>query len=195
MTRRALLAAAALAAVLVVPTAPAADGKRLITETDLYAFQWIADPRISPDGGAIVYTRVTVNAKHDGYDSTLWLIPAAGPASGRAARQLTAGPHDTSPRWSPDGKRIAFLRSTETPEKPPLGQIYVLPMDGGEARPLTAMPKGASAPVWSAEGRFIAFTSRTREQDFEKKKDGEDEEPGDVRVITRAVYRMNGIGY
>ncbi|MGD0579099.1 MAG: S9 family peptidase, partial [Bryobacteraceae bacterium] len=157
MTRRALLAAAALAAVLVVPTAPAADGKRLITETDLYAFQWIADPQISPDGGAIVYTRVSVNAKHDGYSSALWLIPAAGPASGRAARQLTAGPHDTSPRWSPDGKRIAFLRSTETPEKPPLGQIYVLPMDGGEARPLTAMPKGASAPVWSAEGRFIAF--------------------------------------
>ncbi len=199
MTRRAFLAIAAVAAVLIVPTAPAADGKQLITETDLYAFQWIADPRIAPDGGQIVYTRVTVNAKHDGYASALWLIPAAAPGGGRTARQLTAGPHDTSPRWSPDGRRIAFLRSTETPGQPSVGQIFVLPMDGGEARPLGPMPKGASAPVWSPDGRFLAFTSSTKEQDFDKKKDapgGEhEEEPSDVRVITRAVYRMNGTGY
>jgi dipeptidyl aminopeptidase/acylaminoacyl peptidase len=193
MKRCALLAVAALAAVLVLPAAPAADGKRLITETDLYAFQWIADPRISPDGAAIVYTRVVVNAKHDGYESALWLIPAAGAVGGRTARQITAGPHDTDPRWSPDGKRIAFLRSTETPDKPPSGQIYVLPMDGGEARPLTAMPKGASAPVWSPDSRFIAFTSSARTQDFEKK--DAPEEPNDVRVITKAEYRLNGRGY
>ena len=60
-----------------------------ITETDLYAFQWIADPRISPDGAQIVYTRVVVNARHDGYESALWLIPAAGAAGGRTARQIT----------------------------------------------------------------------------------------------------------
>ncbi|MGO9242574.1 MAG: S9 family peptidase [Bryobacteraceae bacterium] len=194
MTRCAWLTAAAVAVVLVMPAAPAADGKRLITETDLYAFQWIADPRISPDGAQIVYTRVVVNAKHDGYESALWLIPAAGAAGGRTARQITAGPHDTSPRWSPDGRRIAFLRSTETPERPPSGQIFVLPMDGGEARPLTAMPKGASAPEWSPDGRFIAFTSSTKQQDFEKK-DSPEEPPSDVRVITRAEYRLNGRGY
>ena len=150
MTRPAFLAAAAVAALLLAPPARAADGQRLITETDLYAFQWIADPRIAPDGAEIVYTRVTVNAKHDGYESALWLIPAAAAGGVRSARQLSAGPHDTSPRWSPDGKRIAFLRSTETPGKPSVAEIYVLPMDGGEARPLTAMPKGAGAPSSSA---------------------------------------------
>ena len=70
-----------MAALLVMPLARAADGLRPITETDLYAFQWIADPRIAPDGAEIVYTRVTVNAKHDGYESSLWLIPAAARAA------------------------------------------------------------------------------------------------------------------
>src|ERR1035438_4478793 len=102
--------------------------------------------------------------------------PRGSAAAVRSARQLSAGPHDTNPRWSPDGKRIAFLRTTETPGQPPNGQIYVLPMDGGEARPLTAMPKGAGAPVWSPDGRSLAFTSSAKEQDFEKKKDGSDEE-------------------
>ena len=52
--------------------------KRPITETDLYAFRWLADPRIAPDGSQIVYTLVTVNAKHDGYEAGLWIVPASG---------------------------------------------------------------------------------------------------------------------
>jgi dipeptidyl aminopeptidase/acylaminoacyl peptidase len=163
--------------------------KRSIAETDIYSFRWIANPRISPDGLRIVYTHVTVNQKKDGYDTSLWIIPTAG----GAARQLTGGPRDTSPQWSPDGKMLAFARATEKDGKPQPGQIFLLAMEGGEARALTDVPKGAASPVWSPDGRSIAFSSTNISQDFEKKKDGE--EKSDVRVITKAVYRMNGTGY
>jgi dipeptidyl aminopeptidase/acylaminoacyl peptidase len=161
----------------------AADGKRSITETDLYNFQWIANAQISPDGSRVVYTHVKVTAKHDSYETALWIIPSAG----GPARQFTSGPHDSSPRWSPDGRTVAFLRAAEG--KP--AQIYLLDMEGGEARPLTDMPKGAGEPVWSPDGRSIAFSSNTLAADFGKK----DAEESDVRVITSAKYRMNGAGY
>jgi dipeptidyl aminopeptidase/acylaminoacyl peptidase len=167
----------------------AAADKRPIAETDLYSFKWIADPRISPDGAEILYTQVTVTAKHDNYQTAIWMVPAAG----GPARQITAGPHDSSPRWSPDGKRVAFVRAGEKDGKPEPAQIYLMDMAGGEARALTEMPKGAGAPVWSPSGKTIAFVSTTEAKDFDKKKP--EEEKSDVKVITRAVYRSNGLGY
>ncbi|HYL75116.1 MAG TPA: S9 family peptidase [Bryobacteraceae bacterium] len=169
-------------------SAPAAD-RRTITETDIHSFQWIANPKISPDGSRIVYTHVAVTSKHDNYDTALWIIASAG----GPARRLTSGPRDNSPQWSPDGKMLAFVRSSEKDGKPQPGQIYLMSMDGGEARPLTDLPKGAGGPVWSPDGHTIAFSSTTIPSDLEKKKDAE--EKSDVRVITRAVYRFNGAGY
>src|SRR5215813_15072568 len=81
--------------------------KRMITEMDLFKFVWVADPQISPDGSQVVYTRVWIDKKTDAYHTALWLVPASG---GRE-RQLTGGPRDATPRWSPDGKSLAFLRS------------------------------------------------------------------------------------
>jgi dipeptidyl aminopeptidase/acylaminoacyl peptidase len=165
--------------------------RRSIKETDIYAFQWIADPQVSPDGRTVLFTRVTVNSKHDGYDTAIWTVPSTG----GSARQLTAGPRDASPRWSPDGMRVAFTRGAESPAgaRPLPGQIYVLRMDGGEARQLTDLPKGASNLEWSPDGGTIAFNSTTTPKDLEKK--DKPEEQSDVRVITRAEYRFNGAGY
>ncbi len=161
----------------------AADGKRFITETDLYRFEWVADPQISPDGSSVIYTRVNVNAKRDNYETALWIVPTRG----GAPRQLTVGPRDSGARWSPDGKLVAFVRASDA-----ASQIHLLSMQGGEARPLTDLPRGAGAPVWSPDGRMILFSSANLTSDFDKKKD---EEKSDVRVITRAVYRSNGGGY
>jgi dipeptidyl aminopeptidase/acylaminoacyl peptidase len=173
---------------LVLAVSAFAADKRPITETDLYAFKWVADPRISPDGAEIAYTQVIVTPKHDNYLTALWIVPA----SGGPGRQLTSGAHDSSPRWSPDGKRLAFLRVAEKDGKPEPAQLYVLDMAGGEARALTDLPKGAGAAVWSPSGHTIAFVSATEPKDFDKKKD---EEKSDVRVINRAQYRSNGAGY
>jgi dipeptidyl aminopeptidase/acylaminoacyl peptidase len=167
----------------------AAEGERPITETDLYSFQWIGSPEISPDGSKVAYTLVKVTAKHDNYETAVWIVPTNGGAS----RQITASPHDSNPRWSPDGKRLAFLRATEKDGKPEPPQIYLLAMDGGEARPLTEMPKGTSGLQWSPDGRSIAFSSTTLPKDLEKKRDEPAE--SDVRVILRAEYRENGEGF
>lgn len=179
---------------LIFAAAPAfAAEKRPITEKDLLAFKWIADPRISPDGRDIAYVLVTVNEKEDRYDTALWAVE---PRSGAAPRRLTAGPRDSSPRWSPDGHTLAFLRAGE--KEPP--QIWVLSMAGGEARKVTDLPKGASPAVWSPDGRTLAFTSSTSAQDLEDQKkkaagtEPEKEKKPDVRIVTRALYRDNDEG-
>src|ERR1700720_881884 len=83
--------------------------KRMISEMDLFKFVWIADPQISPDGSRVAFVRVWVNQKADRYDTALWIVST----SGGAPRQITAGPRDGAPRWSPDGRTLAFIRSTE----------------------------------------------------------------------------------
>ncbi len=164
--------------------------KRNITETDIYAFQWIADAQMSPDGAHVIYNQVKVTPKHDAYESTLWMISTA---EGGMARKLTSKVNDSGARWSPDGRKIAFLRAVGEGSAART-QIHVLPLDGGEARELTDLPRGAGGIVWSPNGKSIAFISTNQPKDFEKKKPDAPEE-SDVRVITRAAYRNNGAGF
>jgi dipeptidyl aminopeptidase/acylaminoacyl peptidase len=173
--------------------------KRGITEMDLFKFVWIADPQISPDGSRVAFVRVWVNQKADRYDSAVWIVPTTGGAS----RQLTGGPRDSGPRWSPDGKTLAFNRSAEKEGRPQPPQIYLLSLDGGEARPLTDVPRGAGGFEWSPDGKTIAFSNIDDGKKEPEKPNPENAEPkdktpervSDVRVISKAVYRSNGPGY
>src|SRR5471030_1507951 len=166
-------------------------GKRFITEKDLFKFTWIADPQISPDGATVAFVRVTVNEKENRYETSLFAVPASGAA---APRRLTSGIRDTTPRWAPDGTRLAFVRSVEKDGKPQPGQVYLLQMDGGEARATTDGTSGASNPVWSPDGTQIVFTSSTSVADVRKSDDPKPapDHKSDVQVVTRAVYRENG---
>ena len=191
-----------LLAAAVLPARPAAAAKRPISETDLFRFVWVADPQISPDGHRIAFVRVTVNAKKDGYDTALWIASADGASAASAAaplRPLTAGTQDSSPRWSPSGRQLAFVRGHAGKDDDASPQIYVLDVaGGGEARAVTDLPGGAGSPAWSPDGRTLAFSSSTNAKDLEKKKAGkkkDGEYESDVRVITRATYRQNGGGY
>ena len=128
---------------------------------------------MSPDGARVAFVRVTVNEKKEGYNTSIWSVPVAG---GEAPRQLTKGDHDTTPRWSPDGKFLLFLRSTEKDGKPEPPQLAMLPMAGGDSFVFTDLPRGAGSPVWAPDGKNIAFTSDTNAEDLAKQEKKKSEE-------------------
>jgi dipeptidyl aminopeptidase/acylaminoacyl peptidase len=185
--------------------APALAQKRNITEKDLFNFVWIGDPQVSPDGSRIAFVRVTVNDKKDGYNTAIWTVTTA---SGET-RQLTNGPRDTTPRWSPDGKYLVFVRAPEREGRTEPGQLFMLGMMGGEPFQFTTLPRGAGGPQWSPDGKYIAFNNSATEEELKKAaaKDAPKPTPSptaspspaeresDVRVINRAVYRANNTGY
>ena len=88
---------------------------RVITEKDIFKFQWVGDPQISPDGSQVAFVRITADEKKDTYATSIWTVATRG---GATPRRVTNGPRDTTPRWSRDGKMLAFLRSGEKDGRP-----------------------------------------------------------------------------
>jgi dipeptidyl aminopeptidase/acylaminoacyl peptidase len=127
-----------------------APAKRPVTFDDLIAMHRISDPQISPDGKWVAYSVATPDKDANRSVRNIWLVPIAGGES----RQLTRGGSDTRPRWSPDGKRLAFLSVHDgTP------QVYSVALDGGEPAPLTHLSTGADNELWSPDGKWMAFVS------------------------------------
>ncbi len=170
--------------------------KRAITEKDLFDFAWVGDPQISPDGATVAFVKVTVNAAKTNYDTSIWAVSTSG---SEEPRRMTSGNRDATPRWSPDGKFLAFVRSPETPGPAAAPQLYMLSMAGGDSWAFTSLPRGAGGPIWSPDGKWIAFGNTATADELPRQgrpapppADGRET---DVRVITRAVYRADGGGY
>ena len=194
-----------LLVIVVSLAAPALAQKRTITEKDLFNFVWIGDPQVAPDGSRVAFVRVTVNDRKDGYNTAIWTVTTA---SGET-RQLTNGPRDTQPRWSPDGKFLVFVRAPEIQGRVEPAQLFMLAMSGGEPFQFTTLPRGAGGPQWSPDGKFIAFYNSATPEELAKAQPKDSPQPkpspsasptpaereSDVRVINRAVYRANGTGY
>jgi dipeptidyl aminopeptidase/acylaminoacyl peptidase len=156
--------------------------------TDIAAFRIPGVPTLSPDGRHAVVAVSRPDLDEDEYASQLWLVPTDGSAE---PRPLTHGRKDAAPRYSPDGRWLAFLRAVEG-GKP---QLYVMPTDGGEPRVITDQPLGAGAPVWSPDSSAIAYVARVPEQGRygTDEKVTPDKEP--PRRITELQYRVDNVGF
>lgn len=227
-----------------------ASKRRGITPEDYFAFEFVSDPHLSPDGKLVAYVLTTVDQRQNRRQSNIWLASVDG---SRAPRPFTTSPQSsTSPRWSPDGQSLAFLSSrpattdtnnqsaptasaapnaspmpgtgsnTPSPASTPGGatlatattpgvssalmtttataitttilsetprsQVYLLSMDGGEARRVTNLKNGAGSFAWSPDGTRLAVTSRVGPSDARAAS-------SDVRHYKHLSYKFNDSGW
>jgi len=163
----------ALAPVTLAQENPATAGGKLLTPEASLNLRSISDLQFSPDGTRVVFV-VTEAPKGAGRAHHIWLYDAK---SG-VVRQITFSAKDeSSPRWSPDGKQLAFLSNREEQQ-----QLYVMRMDGGEAAVITKGKRSVHAFAWSPDGKQIAYLAPDAKTDAEEKKEKDKE---DARVVDK----------
>ena len=155
--------------------------KRAIGFEDFIALKSVSDPQLSPDGKWVAYTVTTPSLQDNRGISRVWVAEAA---TGRS-RQLTGGPgSDRQPRWSPDGRTLAFISTREGG-----AQVWLLPIGGGDARKLSSLPDGASDPIWLPDGSGLLVVSDIKwpvDQEIDRRNGAF---PTDARIWTGLLWR------
>jgi acylaminoacyl-peptidase len=158
---------------------------------DVFQLEYTDDVQISPDGSRIVYVRVSHDIMTDRARRNLWIVNADG-TNNRPLR--SEAKNFMSPRWSPDGTRLAYVSAAEGSP-----QLYVRWMDSGQTALLTNLVEAPGAIAWSPDGKSIAFTQLVPEKKPPlatppEKPEGAQWAPP-VKVIDSVVYRADGEGY
>ncbi len=187
-TRLATAAVAALAACSALAAARPALAGRPMSMDDLLTAVRVGDPQLSPDGRQVAFVRTTTDLTVGKRNADIWMVPADGSAP---ARPLTRSEKaDTTPRFSPDGRRLAFLST-----RGGSSQVYLLDLGGGEARKLTDVPSGVKEPlVWSPDGKKLAFAADVFPECADdacnrKKLEAKEKDPVKVHHLKRLLFR------
>lgn len=164
----------------------------ILKNTDVFELEYAADPQISPNGASIAYVRRSNDIMKDRTRSNIWIASA----DGADHRPLLSGKASfSSPRWSPDGGRLAYVSAVEG-GKP---QLFVRWMDTGQTALLTNLTQAPGAISWAPDGRTIAFTMFVEKSpeplaSAPAKPEGAEWAPP-VKVIEEVFYRADGGGY
>ena len=153
--------------------------KRRVTIDDLFEIQLVADPQISPDGTRVAFVVSTLDREANRYRSSIWMASSSGEE--QPFQFTNGGGLDSSPRWSPDGSRMAFLS-----DRSGGNQIHVMAVDGGESEQITAGEDPPSDIQWSGDGDSIYFVRRTGTKFNEET---------DTKVLKTLRNRMDGEGF
>jgi dipeptidyl aminopeptidase/acylaminoacyl peptidase len=175
-----------------IQAAPAEAPSKFFEGRDLFALQVATDPQIHPDGKVVAYTRVSYDVMKDKGRSSIWIVDTQ---SGVQRPLVSGAGNHSSPRWSPDGSRLAYV-STAEGGKP---QMFVRWMQSGEAARIAELIDAPSDPSWSPDGKWIAFTMFAPDEkptlgEAPPKPEGA-EWAAPLEIITDVSYRADGAGY
>ena len=176
-------------ALLHISTSPAnAQAKRAIRSGDLFNLKDVRDPQISPDGGWVAYTVTSIDSAKDKSDNDLWMTSWDGSATLR----LTSSPEsESTPRWSPDGRYLAFLSGRQEGKG---AQVWLLDRRGGEAQRVTQLRGGVSEFAWSPDSKKLALVVDEETDSLLKKDTAEHKTPKPI-VINRYNFKRDVAGY
>ena len=164
---------------------------RRISVEDLYGMRTVAGCDLSPDGRHAAYTVKRVCKARQKTYSDIWIADTGGGGH----RAFTAGDWvDASPKFSPDGSRLAFLSNRETEQEQ---QLHLIPFDGGEAKRLADMKGRIGSFDWSPDGERIVFEFRAKDLDETERDEDEGKKKLGVveRHLERVYYRLDGVGF
>jgi dipeptidyl aminopeptidase/acylaminoacyl peptidase len=150
-----------------------------VTIEDIFEIKLVADPNISPDGKRVAFVVTTVDRDKNGYRSAIWMAELD---TSEEPYQFTGGRAlDANPRWSPDGRFLAF-----TSNRSETGQIYVIPASGGEPWAVTNGSNAATDAVWAPSSDALYFVAKV---------DAAEERDSDTKVIDTLKYKFDGEGF
>ncbi|HET7746943.1 MAG TPA: S9 family peptidase [Vicinamibacteria bacterium] len=163
--------------------------------TEMQKLRRLADPQVSPDGKTVAWQQTDVDVKDFSRNTDIWVAPLAG---GEPRRLTTDAASDTRPRWSPDGKRIAFVSA-----RGGAGQVWVQDLAGGEPRRVTALPTEAGGVLWIDDDTLLVTsdvatsctpqqaeaTASSYDEACQKKHVDEADEGSSARVYDSLLFR------
>ena len=161
--------------------------KRTFRSEDLYRLKAIGDMDLSPDGRRVAFVVTEVDEGGDRQSSSIWVVDVDGSTP---PRRFTDGPGDASPRWSPDGRRLAYISAA--PEAPAKAHVRLAPLDGGEPQRVGELPGPVSQLAWSPGSAQLCLVCRTGLPDPDKLTARQRNAP---RVVRGLAARFNGVGW